>query len=158
MKKEHELAYVGTFLGDNHAIKIPEELIQKRRKICAYCPHRVPHVKQVQNFNIPTSEDGKELPKTAEIIWNVEETEICELCGCEIGDKVEQISGWCPLYKWELSYEEWAEYILPELENRISTEGSYEPMEWERESQRKNALKREMEQQQLDSEDSGMVE
>ena len=157
MKKEHELAYVGTFLGEQ-GIAVPEELIQKRRKICAYCPHRVPLKTKEANYYVADVVEGEELPKTAGIEWTEQEIEICDLCGCEIGAKVEQVTGWCPIYKWELSYEEWEKYILTEIERRVSIEGSYEPMEWERESQREKALRKEKEKQELDAKDSDVVE
>ena len=125
MKKEHQLGYVGTFLAEAGTIPTPDKLAQKRREICNECDK----VGQME-IVYPDYGDVEEGDTTCSIEWVKEEFDVCTECGCKIDDKVEDLTGICPLYKWFLGYEEWEEYTLPFLERCIDEKGPY-PVKWQ---------------------------
>ena len=129
MNMDHALGYVGTFLADAEKIPVPDKLIQKRRDICNECD-------RVGQMKIVSPEFGamEEGDKTCSVEWVTSEFDYCGECGCSIDDKVEDLTAFCPLYKWIYGYEEWEEYTLPFLQRLVEEEGPY-PVKWHQENQ-----------------------
>ncbi len=125
MKKEHELGYVGTFLGEVGTIPTQEKLSQKRREICNECDRL-----GQMTIDYPDYGDAEVGDTTCSIEWKKDEFDVCMECGCKIDEKVTDLTGICPLYKWFYSYEDWVEYTLPFIQRAIDAKGPY-PVKWQ---------------------------
>ena len=124
MKKEHEIAYVTTFLVEEDLLDTPEELIQKRTEICNSCD-KIRKDIEMKKPNIHMDHENEEI----DVEYTVEKVDLCLECGCMIHEKVENWVSICPLNKWQLTYEEWEEYFLPLVKDNIKQNGS-NPLEW----------------------------